>query len=233
MLCSENQDKSRCVDYIEEKLFNSGFKDTEVKFARNIAENLKREDIVCSKRNARKSPDNEKTLTYMINRNEFMVTKIKEVIAECQPDIDRLLGKTKVLVAERRNCNVASTVFAKSSFSRAADQSKVNQRCNESRCKTCEMMNLKKALTVRNNSVADKKTVKLDFKCDCTTDCVIYIYVCKICPNNDSFYVGQSVNSCRVRANGHRACFTKNLHKKSALLYHILGVCYRRQIFQI
>ena len=33
--------------------------------------------------------------------------------------------------------------------------------------------------------------------------------------------IGQSVNSCRDRANGHRGKFSKVHHKKSALSYHV------------
>ena len=47
------------------------------------------------------------------------------------------------------------------------------------------------------------------------------MYVCKLCVDNDSFYVGQTTNSSQKRANGHRACFTKKRFKKSALSYHI------------
>ena len=63
--------------------------------------------------------------------------------------------------------------------------------------------------------------MKLDFRCDCLTECAIYIYVCNICVDNDSFYIGQTHNSCRSRANGHRACFTKKKYQKSALSHHI------------
>ena len=51
--------------------------------------------------------------------------------------------------------------------------------------------------------------------------CPIYIYVCNICVDNDSFYLGQTTNTCRGRANGHRACFKATRYEKSALSYHI------------
>ena len=35
------------------------------------------------------------------------------------------------------------------------------------------------------------------------------------------FYVGQTVNSCRSRANGHRGRFNRGNYKKSALSHHI------------
>ena len=86
---------------------------------------------------------------------------------------------------------------------------------------TCGVMNLNKNVTVWKNQDAYKRTVKLDYRCDCSTECAIYMYVCKLCVDNDSFYVGQTTNSSQKRANGHRACFTKKRFKKSALSYHI------------
>ena len=82
-------------------------------------------------------------------------------------------------------------------------------------------MTLEKEFTVWKENENCRKNVKLDFKCNCQTDCIIYIYVCKLCKNNESFYVGQSINSCQKRANGHRACFTETLYEKSALSHHI------------
>ena len=59
------------------------------------------------------------------------------------------------------------------------------------------------------------------FGCDCTTELAIYIYVCNLCKNNESFYIGQTVNSCRSRANGHRGRFNWGNFKKSALSHHM------------
>ena len=82
-------------------------------------------------------------------------------------------------------------------------------------------MNLSKRVTVWKNNQNYKKEIKLDHTCDCSTECVIYIYVCNLCEHNESFYIGQSVNSCQRRANGHRSNFNRNNYKKSALSSHI------------
>ena len=74
---------------------------------------------------------------------------------------------------------------------------------------------------VWKKSDAYRKTVKLDFRTDCSTDCAIYLYVCNICVDNDSFYMGQTTNSCQTRAGGHRACFNSRTYDKSALSLHI------------
>ena len=82
-------------------------------------------------------------------------------------------------------------------------------------------MNLSRTLTVWKQNDLYRKNLKLDYRCDCSTTCVIYIYMCNLCKENESFYIGQTVNSCKMRANGHRACFTETQYKKSALSYHI------------
>ena len=82
-------------------------------------------------------------------------------------------------------------------------------------------MNLNGTVTLWPNDASRKIDVKLDFRCICTTDNVIYLFICKLCPHNNSFYVGQTINPCRARANGHRAKFNVDDYQKSALSYHI------------
>ena len=82
-------------------------------------------------------------------------------------------------------------------------------------------MNLPRKLTLWKDDKNYKTDIKLDFFSDCSTECVIYLYVCNLCENNRSFYVGQTVNSCQKRANGHRASFNESNFKKSALSYHV------------
>ena len=169
------------MDYISEKLINSGFKNDEIKNARDKAMLLNRHDILDpSKKKKVKPADADKKLTFLIYRNDYMVKNIKRVVKECQPDIDRLIGKTRIVVAERRNGNIGSGVFAKSSFSRDNIELKENQKCKGRGCKTCDIMNLNKLITVWKNNDLYRKNVKLDYRCDCSTNCVIYIYMCNI-----------------------------------------------------
>ena len=222
VLCSDEVETRSCMDYINNKLVNSGFKNEEIQNAREKAMKLNRSEILEDKRESRKTDDTtNKKLTFLIYRNDFMLKNIKQVVKECQPDINRLLGKTKIVIAERRNGNIGSHVFAKSSFSRNNVELKGNQKCNGKGCKTCDVMNLSRTLTVWKQNDLYRKNLKLDYHCDCSTTCVIYIYMCNLCKENESFYIGQTVNSCKMRANGHRACFTETLYKKSALSYHI------------
>ena len=69
-----------------------------------------------------------------------MSKEIKKLVKECNPDINKLLGKeTRIVVAERKNCSIASEVFAKSSFSKNAGMLKETQKCGGGNgCKSCE-----------------------------------------------------------------------------------------------
>ena len=161
---------------------------------------------------------------FVANRDDFMTRKIKDILKENQRDIDTLLGgPTRLIVAERRNNNIASTLFAKSSFSQCLTPEGENQKCESAsnRCMTCDLMDLDRTVVLWKNHPDRRQTLKLDFRCDCATEYVIYIYICKHCEFNDNFYVGQSVNTARARANGHRSPFNRNDYKQSALSHHV------------
>ena len=78
-------------------------------------------------------------------------------------------------------------------------------------------------MDVDRSVVVNGVQVKFDFSLNCGSDCIIYLYLCNHCddPCKDGFYFGQTVNSMRERANGHRACFNKDSYMKSALAFHI------------
>ena len=117
--------------------------------------------------------------------------------------------------------STASLVFAKSSFSKCVVDVSSNQKCGKNGCMTCKVMDLPKKVTLWKNDPVRKVDVKLDFRCNCVTENCIYLYVCKLCKSNDGFYVGQTTNTCRGRANGHRADFNFKDFTKSALSYHV------------
>ena len=78
-------------------------------------------------------------------------------------------------------------------------------------------------LGIERTVVVNGVTVRLDYSLDCGTEFIVYLYLCQHCDNpcRDGFYFGHSVNCLRERNNGHCACFTEILYKKSALSYHI------------
>ena len=86
---------------------------------------------------------------------------------------------------------------------------------------TCKVVGLEKKVVLWKDDPNKRTTVKLDFKCNCITENFIYLYVCKLCKGNEGFYVGQTTNTCRTRANGHRSDFNYRDYRKSALSYHV------------
>ena len=223
MLCSDPEEKMRCIAYISQKLVNSGFKAQEISDAKIKALSLDRSAILTAGRNKGPQKNSQKQLTFLINRDDFMSKAIKKLMKNCNPDINKLLGtKTRIIIAERKNSSIASAVFAKSSFSKNLRELQETQECNGGHGrKCCEIMKLERSVTLWKNNEEMEKKVTLDFRCDCNTEHIIYMYVCNLCPDNDSFYIGQSVNSFRDRANGHRGKFSKMHYKKSALSCHV------------
>ena len=118
VLCSETNERQRSIDYMSEKLRNSGYQNDEISVARENAMKLNHSAILSqSERVVPQCSANQ--LIFTINRNQFMATQIKKIIHEYQEDIDELVGNpTRLIVAERRNANTASLLFAKSSFSK-------------------------------------------------------------------------------------------------------------------
>ena len=226
LLCSEEVTRDGCIDYIVEKLKNSGYKYEEIENARTKALSLNRNDML-KPRKKKKDAENEsqKQLIFTVNRDHEMTKKIKSILHNNQADIDKLLGgHTQLIVAERKNNSTASLVFAKSAFSKCIIEEAENQMCKSSNgCLTCKVINLDKNVTLWKDDPSRKINVKLDFKCNCLTENCIYLYVCKLCKANDGFYIGQTTNTCRGtgRSNGHRSDFNYKDYKKSALSYHV------------
>ena len=156
-----------------------------------------------------------------------MRKKISAILFQNKNDIEELCGgPTRLIVAERKNNNTASLVFGKSAFSKCLIEEGENQKCcgpkkKRNGCKTCNLMELKKTVTLWKSNPSREVVVKLDFRYNCISENVIYLYICKLCQDNDSFYIGQTTNSCRGRANGHRSNFTIKAYEKSALSFHL------------
>ena len=96
-----------------------------------------------------------------------MTRKIKDILKENQRDIDILLGgPTRLIVAERRNNNIASTLFAKSSFSQCLSPEGENQKCESAsnRCMTCDLMDLDRTVVLWKNHPDGRQTLKLEGK---------------------------------------------------------------------
>ena len=224
VLSSNESDQTKSMNYMTQKFLESGYSQEELNTAREKALLINRDEILNKKiLNVPRENNESRQLTFTINRNDHMSKKIKAILRENQDDINTLLGEpTRLIVAERRNQNTASILFAKSGFSKVDLPMNESQKCGGGGgCLTCELMGFDKNIVLWKDNPARRKEVKLDFRYNCQSDNLIYIFVCKLCPKNDNFYVGQTTNSCRGRNNGHRGKFNVDGYKKSALSFHI------------
>ena len=220
VLSSDIQQRDKSLDYITQKLQDSGYKHEEIEKARIKALGLDREKILSSS-TPPKAEEKERQMIFTINHDHHMRKKIKEVLNENKDDMNELLGSdTRLIVAERRNPNIASILFAKSAFSKEPIPLKQNQKCSSPRCQTCKLMKIPKTVTLWQDH-PNETVVNLDFRCDCLSENIVYLFICKLCPKNKSFYIGQSVQTCRDRTNGHRGNFNFKTYSKSALSCHM------------
>ena len=221
VICSDTTERDRSIQYISQKLKDSGYKSNEIDDARLKALQLDRKQILSLNNSSQPTEKEQEQLIFMINHDHYMSRKIRDVLKENQNDINELLGEeVRLIVAERRNLNIASALFAKSAFSKKQVEEKETQRCKGTLCMCCKLMNIDKRVTLWEDH-PNEVVVHLDFKHDCSSEHIVYLFICKLCPKNKSFYVGQSVNSCRTRTGGHRANFNYNSYKKSALSCHM------------
>ena len=218
VICSDPDDRDYFINVMLLKFIDSGYARDDLIAARDKALLIDRMDVL---RNANLDIPNAQaesdSLTFVINHDRIGSSQIRKLMRDNQEMINYLFGKEiKVIVAERRNPNTASLLFAKSAFAKEARNS-LTQSCGSTHgCLTCDMLGIERTVVV--NGI----TVKLDYSLDCGSEFIIYLYLCRHCenPHRDGFYFGHTVNCMRERANGHRACFTESLYMKSALSYH-------------
>ena len=216
VICSDLTDRELCIQRMEQKFLDSGYKQEDLFVAREKALSLDRASLL-------NPPDvvavnDSKVLACVIYQDPGLRKELSSFFKAHEKELRQLLGDVKFVISERRHANIASMLFQKAAFSQNQICVRENQKCGSKRCKTEANMNLSKTVVV--NGVR----IKLDFRYTCASKSIIYLAICKLCndPLNESnFYFGQSVNSLISRSNGHRANFKLSSYDKSALSMHI------------
>ena len=207
------------INHMMSKFIESGYSEKELVAAKERALLIDRAEVLrkSATDNFNALQKDNDTLTFVINHDKIGSAHIRKVMKENKEMIDYLFGKEiKVVVAERRNPNTASILFAKSAFAQKLCEDKKSQKCHSTHgCLTCPVMTMPKTVCVNG------LTVNLDFSLNCKSENVIYLFLCKLCPDNKQFYFGQTINSVQDRSNGHRSHFDDGTYKKSALAFHI------------
>ena len=218
ILCSEPCDQQHFVDYMLRKFVDSGYKEHELQCQKVKALQIDRNAVLNNATNNNIiSKNKEDTLTFVINHDRKGSSEIRKIVRNNKEMIDYLFGKEiKIVVAERRSPNTASLLFAKSGFAKEQFVVRSSQKCDSKgdRCYTCKDIGIGKSVVINDFPV------KLDYRLNCNSESVIYLYICKHCPDNKEFYFGQTSNCLRERANGHRACFAETKYKLSAMSFH-------------
>ena len=120
VICSKEEDRTHSIMYMAKKFIDSGYRQAEIETAKEKALLLDRNEILGTSRPIEDlSSQPNRQLTFVINRDDYMSKSIKKILDDNKYDIETLMGgPTRIIVAERRNSNIASMLFAKSSFSR-------------------------------------------------------------------------------------------------------------------
>lgn len=171
-ICSSIDDREYHVHRMEQKFVDSGFKREDLKDARDKALALDRMELLSARA---KKADNKEVLTCVSNYDPDLKRELNQFFKDHEQELQRALGDVNLVVSERRHANTSSLLFKKRGFSQKAMPSLNDQRCSSKRCKTRSTMNLDKTVLVNG------KHVKLDFRCNCSTESVIYVAICKIC----------------------------------------------------
>ena len=89
MLCSEKDEQLRSIDYMSQKLANSGYKSDEIEIAQEKAAKLDR-GVILNQSSPTTGQSAEKQLIFTVNRNQILSTKVKEILRNHQEDINKL-----------------------------------------------------------------------------------------------------------------------------------------------
>ena len=218
LICSDITDRETHICRMENKFLNSGYKQEELSLHREKAMALDRRELLGGT-SLPESKDSSKTVACVINQDPDVRHAINQFFREHSTDLQRLLGNVRLIVSERRHTNTSSLLFSKNGFSQNVKPLLNNQKCKSARCLTRATMNLPRQICVNH------KLIHLDYHCDCSSDCVVYIAICKLCKEpipTSNFYFGQTINTTMCRCNGHRDKFKLHKFDQSALSLHIM-----------
>jgi hypothetical protein len=200
------------------KFRDSGYSEEELRIPAERARGLDRSTVLnrdVSEVN-QNTNEAEEVMIMPINKDYGLKKELMKFFEDNKQELVRLIGDKRVIVAERKHANTASLLFNKSGFSQTELDLRESQKCGKSRCKNCAVMELTGVITCNGIDI------KLDMRCCCTTDGIIYVAICKYCVDWN-FYFGQTENSMQVRNRGHRYAFhlSNAEYEKSALSAHI------------
>ena len=139
--------------------------------------------------------------------------EFKQLVYQLKSDLKLIIGDVKIVFATKKGRSVGNTVIRNKNLSMTPSNINSDQKCNTNGCMQCPLVVTTSTVNVNN------KTIKLPSGLNCKTSNAIYLWVCKICREENSYF-GRTVQKCHKRTNGHRGCFNNGHLERSALSMH-------------
>ena len=184
-----------------EETKKTGMKQLKIDFEKSgyeTSELLKIEERAAEQRNQEETPQKTETLTfpmfYFEGYNEF-----KRIIHDSDEALQQIIGDTKIVMALKKNPSIGNRIVQNKKLS-TEHTTLPNQKCNTTNCSQCPLVNTSPTATVNGKRVRLGKTL------NCKSRNVIYLWQCKLCRKDDSYF-GRTVQKSHKRTNTHRGCF--------------------------
>ena len=119
-----------------------------------------------------------------------------------------------MMIATKKGSTIGNSLVQNKQLCSEPVERNHSQRCNARGCRQCPLVNTEHQHTINNINLSIPRTLT------CKTRNVIYLWKCKLCPSNNSYF-GRTTQKCRERTSGHRGCFTnEEKWENSALSMH-------------
>ena len=118
----------------------------------------------------------------------------------------------KIIMAIKINPSIGNSVIRNKGLS-MEERQLPNQKCGASTCQQCPVVNTNTHIKVNNMRLKPAQTL------NCKSRNVVYLWQCKICTDENSYF-GRTIQKSHERTNTHRRCFSEDKWEDSALSMH-------------
>ena len=140
------------------------------------------------------------------------IRRFRKILRDSEEDLKSIIGKTKIIVAVKKNPSIGNTVVRNKNLSTTEHQL-VSQKCGASNCRQCPLVNTDPQIFVNNMKLKPGKDL------NCKSRNVIYLWQCNNCEEENSYF-GRTIQKAHDRTNTHRRCFSEDKWEDSALSMH-------------
>ena len=204
---SKEETKEAQLTELMKHFENSGYN-------RNTLDELKTKAIAKTTTATEETTNNTENNTLVFPMYFFDgINQFKELIRNLKDDFEQLIGDTRVMIATKKESSIENTLVRNKRLCMETVEPNQNQKCNAPGCRQCPLVNTQHKQMINNINISIPRTL------NCKTRNVIYLWKCKLCPSNNSYF-GRTTQKCNARTNGHRGCFNNEKWESSALSMH-------------